>query len=605
MLDLWGPGRHAHAPKITHLIAESLRLAWVAGRRELLTIIGLQVLTSIAVVAELLVARTLLSGMLHADRVNGHVADLIPDVVLLGSVTAVLGIATAIQGHRQRILGDLCQRDAEDRILAVTSSVELAEFDRPEFHDAVARARIAVLRMPIVITSLSGILRASATSLGAIVGLATLAPVLAPVVIVVLVPASIAAARRGRIYYRFATGMTPADRERRYLTEILIDRDAAKEVRAFGLGGFLRRRHAALWETRLQALRRASGRQLAMTVAADLAVTAIVSAALVGLIALTLAREVSLAGAGAAAGAIVLLGQRLALAGLSAGQLSESALFLDDYLWILRREREAPVPTDAVAPAGAPVLIRAEGVTFTYSGTHRPALRDVSLELPPGEVVALVGRNGSGKTTLAKLLAGLYLPDRGRVTWDGTDTRVADRERLFRSTAMIFQDFIRYALPACENIAFGRHERSDDEERIRAAARRAGIDADISLLPDGYDTMLGPAFQGGVDLSLGQWQRIAIARLFFRDAPLVILDEPTAALDARAEQQLISNIRELLDGRSVLLISHRFSSVRDADRIHVLSEGAIVESGTHTELIDRRGIYAELFELQARPYAQP
>jgi ATP-binding cassette subfamily B protein len=194
------------------------------------------------------------------------------------------------------------------------------------------------------------------------------------------------------------------------------------------------------------------------------------------------------------------------------------------------------------------------------------------------------------------------VPTAGDVLWDGASTALADRDALRRDAAVIFQDFIRYSLPARDNIALGRHERRDDDAAVRAAAAGTGAHDDIVGLPQGYETMLGPAFEGGTDLSLGQWQRLALARVFFRDAPFVILDEPTAALDARAEAQLFEAIRTLLGGRSVLLISHRFSSVRTADRIHVLHDGRIAEAGTHCDLMDAGGRYAELFTLQAAAY---
>jgi ATP-binding cassette subfamily B protein len=246
-----------------------------------------------------------------------------------------------------------------------------------------------------------------------------------------------------------------------------------------------------------------------------------------------------------------------------------------------------------------------EDVSFTYPSATTPAVTNVSMEIGAGEIVALVGENGSGKTTLAKLLCRLYLPHGGRVLWDGVDTASVDPDGLRRSVAVIFQDFLHYALPAAENIGMGRHQRIGDAEAIRGAALHAGADDFLAKLPSGYETVLGPEFEGGKELSVGQWQRVALARAFFRDAPFIILDEPTAALDARAEHELFESIRTLCRGRSVLLISHRFSSVRSADRIYVLDGGRVVESGSHDELMALSGRYADLFTLQAAAYLAP
>jgi ATP-binding cassette subfamily B protein len=248
-------------------------------------------------------------------------------------------------------------------------------------------------------------------------------------------------------------------------------------------------------------------------------------------------------------------------------------------------------------------MVGARDVSFTYPSRTEPSLHGVSIDLPRGQVVALVGENGSGKTTLAKLLAGLYPPSSGTVDWDGVDIATFSAAQLRPRIAVLFQDFVRYHLSALENIGFGNRALADDEPAIREAARAAGADAFLSELPHGYATLLGPEYYGGSDLSGGQWQRVALARAFLRDAQLIILDEPTASLDPRSEAELYARVRDLFAGRTVLLISHRFASVRLADQIYVLEEGRVIEHGDHDSLMRQAGAYAEMFTLQAAAYA--
>ncbi|HEV2068716.1 MAG TPA: ABC transporter ATP-binding protein [Acidimicrobiales bacterium] len=588
------------------LVGKALRLVWSAGRRELIVTTSLQLFQGVGVTTQLLLGKSVLDSLLATNGPARGFSDVALPFGLLVALTVLLSFATAVQAEQSRVLGELVARGAYDRVLDVAGAIDLEAFESPSFFDRLRRAQVGGLTRPLQMVNGLGTLTTSVvTLLGIAVALVALQPVLLPFIVVGYVPLWYASTRNSKALFQFVLSMTEDDRQRAYLQRILSGRDEAKEVRAFGLGPLLRGRYERLYDERIAQLRQVARKRMTRSLAAAAGTSGLTVASLGVLGYLYVDGRMSLASLGAAVAGLLQLSGRLRGVADGAGALYESALFVDDYEAFLDLAPQLP----AVSSDGDPLppfdRLAGMGLTFTYPGSADPAVEDVSVELRAGEIVALVGENGSGKTTLAKLLAHLYRPTGGRILWDGVDTASLDPARVRRSIAVIFQDFVRYLLPARENIGAGRHERFSDTEAIVAAARWAGADSFISQLPQGYDTTLGKEFTGGSDLSLGQWQRVALARAFFRDAPFVILDEPTAALDPRAEYELFNSIRSLFHGRSVLLISHRFSSVRSADRIYVLERGRLVEQGSHTELMAQGGMYAELFRLQASAYLNP
>jgi ATP-binding cassette, subfamily B, bacterial len=601
--DLNAPQGKLDLRRLPRLTVQAVRIAWAAGRGEFVASTVLQAISGFGVAALLLLGQQGLDVLLEAVSEGSSLVDVLPWVLAIAFVAALQLFVSAVQRERQEILGELMTRHVQSRLLEVTSAADLVAFDTPTFHNRVQRMQMSGPQPLNLVFGLSGLIGAVVGIVSVLVALIAIEPVVIPLVLLVFLPAWLAASRRGDAFFRFFWHMTPRDRERNYVAGLLTDRDAAKEVRAFGLAPHLMRRHDQLYDERLTELRTVARRQLWYSLIANFGIGVVLAATLLLVVWLALRGGVPLSSAGIAIAGVAIVGQRLASAGYAAGALAEAARYVDDYLAfvaLLPSIEQASEEAQA-APMGFHQL-DVDGVSFTYPTGTQPVLHEVSLTVHAGEVVALVGENGSGKTTLAKLLAGLYEPQTGTIRWDGADVRDIDADGLRRSVAVIFQDFVRFHLRARDNIGLGRVEAADDLAAIRAAAVHADADEFLAALAQGYETVLGPEFVGGTDLSIGQWQRVALGRAFFREAPFVILDEPTAALDPRAEHDLFERIGDLLAGRTVLVISHRFSSVRHADRIVVLDQGRVVETGSHEELVQLGGLYAELFSLQAAAY---
>ncbi len=512
----------------------------------------------------------------------------------------VLGrIVTFVDG----LLAEQVSTASSVRLMEHAATLDLEDFEDAEFQNQLERARRQTSGRMTLMSQLFSQAQDLVTVASLSAGLIVFAPWLIVLLLVALVPAFLGEAHFNAQSYSLDFGRTPERRELDYVRQTAASAETAKEVKIFGLNDFLidryRRLATSFYEgNRRLALRRAGWGALFTTIG-----TIAYYFAYAYIAWRTLTGEFSVGDLTFLAGSFRRL--RTLLESLLSGfsSVAGQALYLDDLFSFFEVQPEIHSPSN---PLPFPQPIRDgfvfEDVGFIYPGAERWAVRHLSFTLKAGEVVALVGENGAGKTTLVKLLTRLYDPDEGRILLDGRDLRDYGLDELRGSMGVIFQDFVRYNLPAGDNIAVGRIEARGDHERIARAANRSQADELIARLPRGYDQMVGKRFKNGVELSGGEWQKIAIARAYMREAEVLILDEPTAALDARAEFEVFQRFKELSKGKTAVLISHRFSSVRMADRILVLAEGKVEAQGTHEELVAQEGRYAELFELQAAGY---
>jgi ATP-binding cassette subfamily B protein len=581
--------------RFPRLLSDSIKMVRQTSGPRFLIIVALRTASGLMSGAMLLLGRNALASFVGAGQGGAFFRPL----SLLGLVYGLSTVFGLISGELENLLSAQVQRKTMDDVLDVATSVRLEAYESPQFFDHLKRVESNALTEPATVVRTLMQLPANLAGVLAVVGaLVLLQPLLLPIVVVSMIPLALMTRINARRAFEFAKQRAPGDRQRDYLRSLLTGKDEAKEVRAFGAGVELRARYERLYDQYLQQLRRFRRKQLAVSAAGSAAAFVVVAFWALFIGSLFISGRTSGPNLGAGAIAIPMLLIRAFGFLRMIGDLYTSALFIEDYREFLKLKTSPAQTPREPAQEGRFHELTVQNVHFRYPGSSVEALHGVDMTIRAGEVVALVGENGSGKTTLAKLLAHLFRPASGQILWDGVDVDSLDPSDVQRQISVIFQDFVRYQLSAADNIALGRPEAASDRQAVMSAASQAGADEFLSRLENGYDTILSKAF-GGIDLSIGQWQRVALARAFFRNASFIILDEPTAALDARAEHALFEKIRELRQGRTVLLISHRFSTVRSADRIYVLKQGGISESGTHAELMAVGGLYAELYNLQA------
>ena len=587
--------------RLPRLLATGIGLAWQADPVCLVAAVSAQLVSGVMQAFGLLAAADALGAVLSPGSPAERLRLALPALAMVVAAGAARSLLRAATSALQARLGPRVDRIANTRILRLATRVETAAFDDPAFVDDLEAARRGASSARQLVDAMVSTMTAIAQLVAAAGVLGVLHPVLVPLLALSAVPQGFAAVRAARAGHASFLARLRHMRRTHLLGSYLTSRQAAAEIRAFVLGDYLLEHYRAVARDEESEQARVGRQQAGIHLLGDAVAGLATGAVYAVLVALIYVGTMPLAVAGAAALAIRTgRGSLTALIGC-VNQIYEDGLYLGEYdSWCAAAA--ARVPPTRIRPAPAVFTeVRAQHVTYTYPRTDRPALRDVSLTLRRGEVVALVGENGSGKSTLAKVLAGLYEPDTGQVSWDGVPLDDLDRETVWHRIALVPQQFTEWPMSARLNIAVGRVERldRDGDDGIYAAARASGAHDLITALPQGYETLLARDYQGGTDLSGGQWQRLAIARAIYRDAPLLIADEPSSNLDARAEADLFEQIRAMARGRTVLLITHRLASVRSADRIYVLEDGRVTDHGTHDDLMRRGGMYAELYTLQS------
>ncbi len=603
-MDSPAPTGKGRARRVRENLRKGLALAWAASPQSLVRFSVLGMLSAtmppIAVYLGALLVNKIAEARLHAIPFS----DMLPILIGLWVATGLQRAVGAYMGYGRNLFVRRVELEAERRLLAKASRLDLGHFDNSDWHDRLARAKREVNWRPGDLTW--SVLGLSGNLVTILLMASLLASLHYALVLLALAASAISLALERRVtakLYEYFYKETPEEREREYIGNLLVQPRTTKEIRAYTLADYLLGRHAKLSEDlfRQRALMYRSGTRVSI-------LTGILSGTALALAYLFVAVQ-GAAGAIDPGGVVLVIGAFTAVAG-ALGQISSTFVavdqhttFLDDYFSFLAIEPLLAVPArPQTVPPGPIETIEFDGVSFTYPGGTEPAVDGLSLGIRRGELIALVGENGAGKSTLVKLLLRFYDAGRGAVRAGGVDLREIDPEAWRGRIGVLFQDYATYELSVRENVAMGRPDGRVDDARVLAALKDSRSEWLLNKMPKGLDSKVGRLFEGGHDLSGGEWQRLALARIMYRDADIWILDEPTSSLDPEAEAGIFAELKANLKGRIGIVISHRFSTVRIADRIAVIAEGRVAEIGSHEELIAARGRYARLFELQAAGY---
>lgn len=581
-----------------------LRIVWESGHTVVTLGLVFRLVASFLPLALLWVTKLIIDIIVHAVTTHQPVPTRLWWLVAAEFALAVFGsILSRIVDYLDALLADKYTRYVSVRVMEHAAELDLIAYEDPVFYDRLERARVQATDRLGMIQSMGRLVQQVVITISLSISIMLFSPWLLLLLVAGVVPAFLGESHFAFLGYAKNFRQTPIRRQLDYLRVLGGSKEAAKELKLFGLKDFLVGRFSHLSDQIYKEDVSLARRRLVAGSFLSVIGTAGYYGAYVFVIWRTVAGKLTIGSLTFLSGAILQASSNIQQIFSTVSSIADQALFLTDLIAFFEMRPTIHSKLNAL-PAPRPIRRGFEfrNVSFSYPGSPRVILNRLNFELHPRERVALIGENGEGKTTMVKLMTRLYDPTEGQVLLDGVDLREYDLEDMYREIGVIFQDFMRYEMTARENIAVGRIEEIDNLPLLRLAAHKSMADEVIGKLQRDYDQMLGRRFDGGVDLSGGEWQKVALARAYLRDAQVLILDEPTAALDARSEYEVFQRFAELTAGKMALFISHRFSTVRMADRIVVLEKGRIAEDGNHDELTHLGGRYAEMFELQAASY---